>query len=102
MKRMLCSVGQKESRRTAGANLILGFGSLGLLGLYGFLAYPIEREIVQLQYGTSGMKTRAARRMFALLRDGTLDGKAQAALVLFEVSRNDNVQEVKIVEAGGI
>jgi hypothetical protein len=126
MKRMLCSDGQKESRRAAGANplmvrAMLGFGSLGLLGFYGGWAYPIERDIVLLRHGTSEMKTLAASRLywndeaemgdipsrlrdplFALLRDGTLEGKAYAAMALLRGSRDSEDQQFKIAEAGGI
>ncbi|KAJ1441734.1 armadillo-type protein [Ochromonadaceae sp. CCMP2298] len=130
MKRMLCSVSPQGSRRAAVANHLMNVAlGLLLLGLYGSWAYPIEIDVVQLRHGTSGMKTRAARHLlltggwqeagwqvkfaeaggiellFALLRDGTPEGKAWAAISIFALSRiaiADKQEEVKIADAGVI
>ncbi|KAJ1403564.1 armadillo-type protein [Ochromonadaceae sp. CCMP2298] len=132
MNRMLCSVGQQEplsASRIAWKKynkpLMLGFGSLGLLGfLYGCWAYPIEVSIALLRYGPAAMKTQAAHGLYftadgaenrvkiaaaggiellkVLLRDGTPQGKAWATLALLRISHIYNDQHDKIVRAGSI
>jgi len=100
INRMLRNVGQQES-----PFLSRSITLLGLLGLSCCWAYQIEIKIAKLRYGTPAMKTQAARRLylapgtvdnrvqiveaggieplFALLQDGTPQGKAWATLVLY-------------------